>query len=62
MTSEGEAYTVREPIDPAEIGQLYRLYLDSGMPSSLSDQSTYLLAIDGDDRIVGGICYKLPEP
>jgi GNAT superfamily N-acetyltransferase len=58
----GDAYTVREPIDPAEIGRLYRLYLDSGMPLSLSDQAMYLLAIDGEDRIVGGICYKILEP
>jgi len=58
----GELYTVREPIEPAEIGRLYRLYLDSGMPLSLSDQAKYLLAIDGDDRIVGGICYKILEP
>ncbi len=57
-----ENYTVREPIDPAEIGRLYRLYLDSGMPLSLSDQAKYLLAIDGEDRIVGGICYKILEP
>ncbi len=57
-----DSYTVREPIDPAEIGRLYRLYLDSGMPLSLSDQAQYLLAIDGEDRIVGGICYKMLEP
>ena len=59
--NRGEPYTVREPIDPAEIGRLYRLYLDSGMPLSLSDQAKYLLAIDADDRIVGGICFKIPE-
>ncbi|MCJ7627672.1 MAG: GNAT family N-acetyltransferase, partial [Longimicrobiales bacterium] len=58
----GESYTVREPIDPAEIGRLYRLYLDSGMPLSLSDQAKYLLAIDGEERIVGGICFKTLEP
>ena len=58
----GEAYTVREPTDPAEIGRLYRLYLESGMPLSLAEQARYLLAIDSEDRIVGGICYKLPEP
>jgi GNAT superfamily N-acetyltransferase len=58
----GDRYTIREPIDPAEIGRLYRLYLDSGMPLSLGDQARYLLAIDGEDRIVGGICYKLLEP
>jgi N-acetylglutamate synthase-like GNAT family acetyltransferase len=32
------------------------------MPLSLSDQARYLLAIDGEDRIVGGICYKSMEP
>jgi len=58
----GERYTIREPIDPAEIGRLYRLYLDSGMPLSLGDQARYLMAIDGEERIVGGICYKLLEP
>lgn len=57
----GDRYTIREPIDPAEIGRLYRLYLDSGMPLSLGDQARYLLAIDGEDRIVGGICHKLLE-
>lgn len=60
--NRGEVYTVREPIDPAEIGRLYRLYLDSGMPLSLSDQAKYLLAIDEEDRIVGGICFKTLEP
>ena len=44
---------VREPIDPAEIGRLYRLYLDSGMPLSLGDQARYLLAIDGEDGGTG---------
>ena len=32
------------------------------MPLSLSDQAGYLLAIDGEDRIVGGICFKVPDP
>jgi GNAT superfamily N-acetyltransferase len=58
----GGVYTVREPTDPAEIGRLYRLYLDAGMPLSLADPARYLLAIDAEDRIVGGICFKLPEP
>lgn len=60
--NQGERYTVREPIDPAEIGRLYRLYLESGMPLSLSDQARYLLAIDSDERIVAGISYKFLEP
>ena len=60
--NQGERYTAREPIDPAEIGRLYRLYLESGMPLSLSDQARYLLAIDSDERIVAGISYKFLEP
>jgi len=58
----GDRYTIREPIEPAEIGRMYRLYLDSGMPLSLGDQARYLLAFDGEERIVGGICYKFLEP
>jgi hypothetical protein len=58
----GESYTVRDPVDPAEIGRLYRLYLESGMPLSLADPARYLLAMDGEERIMGGICYMLPEP
>ncbi len=58
----GNSYTVREPIDPAEIGRTYRLYLEAGMPLSLGDQARYLLAIDQEDRIVGGICFRLVEP
>jgi GNAT superfamily N-acetyltransferase len=58
----GDRYTIREPIDAAEIGRLYRLYLDSGMPLSLGDQARYLMALDGEDRIVGGICFKLLDP
>ena len=60
--NRGGEYLLREPIGPAEIGRLYRVYLDSGMPMSLSDQAHYLLAIDAEERIVGGICYKILEP
>jgi GNAT superfamily N-acetyltransferase len=62
MDRRGEKYSIREPIEPAEIGRLYRLYLDSGMPLSLGDQARFLLAFDGEERIVGGICFKLLEP
>lgn len=58
----GDLYTIREPVGPAEIGRLYRLYLEAGMPFSLGDQARYLLAVDSEQRIVGGICYEITEP
>ena len=58
----GESYTVREPIEPAEIGRLYRLFLDSGMSMSLSEQERYFVVIDREERVAGGLCYKLLEP
>jgi GNAT superfamily N-acetyltransferase len=59
--SRGESYAVREPIEPAEIGRLYRLFLDSGMPMSLAEQERYFVVIDREERVVGGMCYKLME-
>jgi GNAT superfamily N-acetyltransferase len=58
---QGESYAVREPIEPAEIGRLYRLSLDSGMPMSLAEQEHYFVVIDREERVVGGMCYKLME-
>ncbi len=58
---QGESYSVREPIEPAEIGRLYRLSLDSGMPMSLAEQERYFVVIDREERVVGGMCYKLME-
>jgi hypothetical protein len=58
----GESYSVHEPIGPAEIGKLYRLFLDEGMPMSLAEQERYFVVIDREERVVGGLCYKMLEP
>jgi hypothetical protein len=58
----GAAYTVREPTEAAEVGQLYRLFLLAGFPKTISGDDRFLIATDPEDQIVGGVCYqKLPD-
>jgi GNAT superfamily N-acetyltransferase len=58
----GETYSVREPKEAAEIGRLYRMSIQSGFPISVAEPEKYLLVVDSDNQIVGGICYRLVEP
>jgi hypothetical protein len=53
-----ETYVFREPVEPREIGQLYRLFFEESYPISVSEQDRYFIAIDGHERIIGGISYK----
>jgi N-acetylglutamate synthase-like GNAT family acetyltransferase len=61
MDEREEEYTVREPIEPAEIGHLIRLIIRGGFPNIVSEQDRYIVAIDSQERIVGGVFYKLRE-
>ncbi len=54
-------YIVREPIQPSEIGELYRLFFRENFPMTITEQDNYLLAIDNLEQIVGGICYSREE-
>ena len=56
---QGEAYTLREPIEPSEIGQLYRQFFRAGYPKTITDRDRFLVLIDDDEQIVGGLCYRL---
>jgi GNAT superfamily N-acetyltransferase len=55
----GESYTVREPLEPAEIGQLYRQFFRAGYPKTISERDRFLLVVDADEQVVGGLCYRL---
>ena len=54
----GASYTVREPVKPAEIGQLYRLFLNENFPKTISEYDKHLIVTDANERIVGGLCYQ----
>ncbi len=54
----GSTYECLEPRTPAEIGRLYRLFLFSGFPLSISAQDHHLLVLDAREQLVGGIVYR----
>ncbi len=51
------SYSVREPVVPAEIGQLYRLLRDADSPRQASELDRHLLVTDEGDQVVGGLTY-----
>ncbi|HOP06195.1 MAG TPA: GNAT family N-acetyltransferase [candidate division Zixibacteria bacterium] len=54
----GEVYTFREPIEPAEIGQLYRLFFKEGYPKTVTERDRFLVVADAQEQLVGGLCYR----
>ncbi|MFO7769448.1 MAG: AMP-binding protein [bacterium] len=57
----GDVYTVRTTTDPAEVGLLYRIFIRSGYPIALAEGARYLLVIDDQEQIVGGLQYRIEE-
>lgn len=54
----GGAYTFGETYDPAEIGQLYRLFFKENYPKTISDEDRHYVLRDAQERVVGGLCFK----
>ena len=54
----GESFVFREPLEPREIGQLYRYFFEQQIPKTVSEQDRYFVLADANDRIVGGLCYQ----
>ena len=55
----GARYTVRDPIDPAELGRLVHLLVRSGVPRAYSEGHRLLVALDEQERVVAGVAYSL---
>ena len=55
---QGEKFTFREPLEPAEIGQLYRLFFKEGYPKTVSERDRFLVTVDSHHQIIGGLCYR----
>jgi long-subunit acyl-CoA synthetase (AMP-forming)/L-amino acid N-acyltransferase YncA len=53
------AWVVRDPVDAAEVGRLYRLFVRAGLPRAYSPERRYLVVLDSGERIVGGVSYSL---
>jgi len=54
----GLEYSVGEPSSPAEVGQLYRLFLRAGFPRIINEAERYLVAADETEQSVGGVVYR----
>ena len=55
----GRSYTFSETLDPAEIGQAYRLFFKENYPKIVSQQDRHFVLKDAQERIVGGLCYRM---
>lgn len=54
-------YIFREPLEPSEIGKLYRLFFEENYPKSISKMDKHMVVIDKQGRVVGGLCYIILE-
>jgi len=50
-------YAVREPLTPAEFGQLYRLFFKAGYYKTISDRDRFFIALDEQEQIAAGISW-----
>ncbi len=57
----GARFVVREPIAPAEIGNLYRLLRDSDYRMGISELERHLVVTDEGDQVIGGLTYLLQD-
>jgi long-chain acyl-CoA synthetase len=57
----GTAFTVREPVSPAEVGHLYHLILETSYPIRIAENDRHLVIVDDEDRTVGGLTYRWEE-
>lgn len=57
----GEEFEFREPLEPGEVGQLYQLFYKENYPINISKMDRHFVICDKNDRIVGGLCYKILE-
>jgi hypothetical protein len=59
IARDGTHYYVREATEPAEVGQLYRLFLRQRYHKVVSEHDQFLVVVDKLDQLVGGVCYKI---
>jgi len=57
----GAEYVFREPLEPSEIGKLYRLFFEENYPKSISKMDKHMVVLDKQGRVVGGLCYIVLE-
>jgi len=54
----GKRYTLREPIEARETGQLYQLFFREKYPKEIADNDHQYVLTDENEKIVGGITFR----
>ncbi len=54
----GQKYNFREPLEPSEVGQLYKLFYQENYPKTISKMDKHFVITDSHERVIGGLCYK----
>ena len=54
----GMEYHVREPLEPAEYGRLYRHFVKSGYYKTISEKDRFFVVTDHNDDVVAGISWQ----
>lgn len=51
-------YTMREPLEAFETGELYKLFYKEKYPKKISKSDKHYILTDTNERVIGGLCYK----
>jgi len=51
-------YTMREPLEAYETGELYKLFYKEKYPKKISHSDKHYILTDLNERVIGGLCYK----
>ncbi|MCP4572329.1 MAG: AMP-binding protein [bacterium] len=54
----GESFSIGEPAGPADVGHLYRTFLQAGFPRSVGEADRYFVLTDEMEQIIGGIIWR----
>ncbi len=58
---EGNTYNFREPLEPSEVATLYQLFYHVNYPKTISKMDKHFVVTDSNERVIGGLCYKILE-
>lgn len=51
-------YTMREPIDASEVGEVYKLFFKENYPKEISPMDKHYVVVNHREQVIAGLCYK----
>ena len=58
IDKKGVEYTMREPIDASEVGEVYKLFFKENYPKEISPMDKHYVVVNEREQVIGGLCYK----